>query len=149
MMGQYKLTPMSPEDGIDWLEYDEGNWERRGDDVRSLIFDIAGVSENIAADVANFLSVQYGHQAVSGEATEDPYGIEARYEEKDPDDEQFQDNWDEFRKEILSRARYFQNGSRSEAGRHIPRFEEPQNYWWKVGYPRISSGRSRELFLEG
>ena len=58
-----------------------------------MIAKVADVCDVIAKDLAAFLSERHGH-----EGTEDLYGSDVRYEEREPDFSQFHNMWDEPRK---------------------------------------------------
>lgn len=81
------------------------DWERHGEPVNVLIQDIAGVNEDVANDVQEYLSFYFGGYYKDFE--ENPYGDEARYEENPPDNYAFQESWDFFCQEIRYRARFF------------------------------------------
>ena len=102
----FELTPNGPEEPFEYFLVKEGRWERRGDPVEYVIGEMAGLSENIADDVTALLSDWHSYPAVKG-GEEDPYGSEAMYEERGPEDWYFRDIWTEFCNEIQSRARFF------------------------------------------
>ncbi len=103
--GHFYLTPSEPE-GIEYTMAKEFGWERRGDPVDLFISEIAGLEEEIVKDIQEHLSDRFGDDAFDG-GCEDPYGDQACYDEKGPDDCDFRDTWDFFRVEIRSRSRFF------------------------------------------
>ena len=103
---QFVLTPETPVEWEEHWDYDFGNWQRKGEDARTLIADLAQVDDRIANDVANHLSDRLRYYAVKN-GEEDPFGYEACYEEREPADLQFHDAWNVLRVEIIERARYF------------------------------------------
>lgn len=106
----FELTPNEP-DAFDSAMMREGSWDwyREGNPVADTIADIAELSEEIAGDVRGLLHASYQHEAIMvGE--ENPYGVEACYDESETNDWKFPDTWAAFRTEIRSRARFF-NGS--------------------------------------
>ena len=111
------LTPEYPTEWYDFWEAREGTWERRGDPVEFVIAEMAGLDERVASDLTVLLSGQHSYSEVKG-GMEDPYGIEAMYEERRPDDSEFRFTWDEFRKEVRSRSRFF-NARAEEMLRYI------------------------------
>jgi hypothetical protein len=90
---QFHLTPSEP-DGVDYIfAKEEGYWNRPGDPVTQVIADIAGLDEEIAENIREYLSNQHGYFAVK-DGEEDLYGDDAQYEEDGPDDLHFQDTWE-------------------------------------------------------
>ena len=107
----YELTPDGP---VDWYEHykaSEGEWERRGDPAEWVIAEAAGLDEKPAKDVTELLSAQHGYWAIREEGREDPYGYDATYERREPNDREFLYTWAEFRREIRSRSRFFSTES--------------------------------------
>ena len=103
----FVLTPTEPS-GYDSVMIREGLsdfWERDGDPVDELIGSIACVSEDIASDVSRLLSDHRSYQAAK-DGEEDPYGFEARYEEREGFDLWFRMNWVELQRELRSRSRF-------------------------------------------
>jgi len=100
------LTPEYPTEWYDFWEAREGTWERRGDPVVVVIGEMAGLDERVASDLTVLLSGHHSYSEVKG-GMEDPYGIEAMYEERCPDDSEFRFTWEEFRREVRSRSRFF------------------------------------------
>ena len=90
------------------------DWERKGEPVKYLIQDIAGVVESIADDIQTYLSFYYGGDPQDFE--ENPYDDEACYEEQSPDRYAFQESWDFFCKEIRYRARFFSQSAEEVLG---------------------------------
>lgn len=111
----FELTPddmSEPEEFVQWAITRE--WERRGDPVEWVISEVAGVSEEIARDVRELLSNKHGHWTFVKDGGEDPYSSEAMYEERDPSSGGFRYTWDEFRREIRFRARFFNNEAKGK-----------------------------------
>ena len=98
----FYLTPNYPTEPHEYLQASEHNWERRGTPVESAIADMACIQEKLATDVTRLLSTKYGYWVVREEGREDPYGIEAMYQEKGPDSSFFQSAWKAFCDEITS-----------------------------------------------
>lgn len=108
IQNQFEPTPPYP---VEWYEpwnAKEGTWEQRGEPAEAFIAETASVSESIASYIANLLSDRYRYRAVK-EGGVDPYGCHTLYEERDPSDAPFYVSWVAFRKEILTRARFFPN----------------------------------------
>lgn len=103
---QFELTPLYPVDGYELWDAKKGEWERRGESPEVIIAEITGLSESVADGVAGLLSDWYKYEAVKG-GEEDPYGPEARYEQREPRDGQFYVSWAESRREILTQRRFF------------------------------------------
>ena len=81
-------------------------WVPEGEPVADVIAGMASLSERVAGDVTTLLSSYYSYRAVK-DGGEDPYGSEAFYEERRPDDGNFRGTWSAFRDEIRTRARFF------------------------------------------
>ena len=103
----FYLTPNYPDEPFGYYQASEHNWDRRGDPAKYVISDIAGFNEEVAADVTRLLSDEYDSWANREEGREDPYGFDARYEEKRPDDWYFRNAWTAFRDEITFHTRFF------------------------------------------
>ena len=93
------------------INYD---WERKGEPVKYLIQDIAGVVESVADDVQTYLSYYYSGDPRDFE--ENPYDDEACYEEQSPDRYAFQESWNFFCQEIRYRARFFSQSAEEVLG---------------------------------
>ena len=102
----FELTPDHPSEPYEYVEAGEGRWERRGDPVEYAMAEMAGLEQNVADDVRALLSDQHGYRAVRG-GMEDPYGRDAMYESRGPNDLGFRYTWSELRREVRSRSRFF------------------------------------------
>ena len=85
-------------------------WEQDGDPVEHIIAEIAGLEPEIAEDLRELLSGRYAYPAIK-DGDDDPYGVDAHYVAKDPDDWEFRETWSDFRRDIQSRARFFSVGA--------------------------------------
>ena len=104
---QFELTPNDPVDSEEFIDIAMGfGWARKGEAAATVIADIAGLVQQIADDVANWLSESFGWREVP-RGGEDPYGSEAHYEQLIPNTGRFRNGWDNFRNEIGTRARFF------------------------------------------
>ena len=103
----FRLTPDHPSEPDEYMEASEGRWERRGEPANFIIADIASLDEEIADDVTASLSDKHGGYWVIKGGGEDPYGDDAMYEARGPDDSGFQYSWAELRRQIRSRSRFF------------------------------------------
>ena len=103
----FYLTPNEPS-GIDYALVKEGvwDWERPGEPVDTVISEIADIDLGLAGKIREQLSDLHGYGAVR-DGDEDPYANDAHYEELPIDDLNYQETWNEFRKEIKARARFF------------------------------------------
>ena len=79
----------------------KGQWEREGYPVDDVIAKITGLSEPAVLEVESLMARQFSYGAVK-EGEEDPYSAEARYEERELDDQ-----WNDFCNEIRSKKRFF------------------------------------------
>ena len=101
----FRLTPGYPDEIYESLQASEGEWERRGNAVDILVGDMAGLDQGVAGDLTSLLSGRHTYAAAK-EGEENPYGLEAMYEEREPFDLAFRLTWAEFRREIRSRSRF-------------------------------------------
>ncbi|MDJ0946333.1 MAG: RES domain-containing protein [Kiloniellales bacterium] len=106
----FDLTPSEPE-GLEYTWAKEFGWERKGEDVDQLIASMAGLDDEPANDIQEYLSGKY-YEPFDVDL-DDPYGSDARYEEKKPDEYNFRETWDFFRGEIRARSRFFSNHARN------------------------------------
>ena len=102
----FQLTPGYPEEPVELFLYKEGEWERRGDSTDILIGDIVGLDEPVAERLASLLSDRHTYEDAK-DGVQDPYGLEAMYEEREAFDLGFQLAWNEFQREIQSKSRFF------------------------------------------
>ena len=107
----FRLTPDYPSEPYEHMEASERRWERRGELANYIIAEIAGLDEEIAADVTASLSHQHGGYRVIKGGGEDPYGDDAMYEARGPNDSGFHYTWAELRRQIRSRSRFFSTES--------------------------------------
>ena len=101
----FYLTLGYPSEPYEYFQASEHDWERKGDQVKDALSDLAQINGNIAADVVKLLSDEYGYCAVK-EGQEDPYGLEAMYEQKSPDSSFFQRMWEVFCDDITFSSRF-------------------------------------------
>jgi hypothetical protein len=107
----FETTPIDPSE--EGLPYDsEIDWTRSGEPIADVIAEIAQLEPEAAEAVRKHLSEETAWDAHEG-GYEDPFGIDAYYEEGRPDTGGFHESWEFFRQEIRSRARFF---SRSAQG---------------------------------
>jgi hypothetical protein len=105
LQAQFDLTSSEPV-GYDYYLAKEGRWNRPGDPVAVVIADMAGLDEEISEDIREHLSGIYGYRARK-DGEEDPYGYEAQYEERGPNDYNFHDTWEGFCQRLKWRSRFF------------------------------------------
>ena len=101
------LTPDYPDELHEYYQASEGDWDRRGEPAKYVIMDMADIAEEVAADATKLLSDEYGYWAIREEGREDPYGFDARYEEKAPDVQYLQNAWTKLRAAKTSRKHLF------------------------------------------
>ena len=88
-----------------------GVWgEPSGEPVEQVIAEIAGLEPEIADDLRELLSGRHSYVAIK-DGEEDPYGVDAHYTAKGPDDWEFRETWSEFCRQIRSRSRFFSAGA--------------------------------------
>ena len=87
--------------------FDQDYWFSEGTPVTDVIARIAHLDEwNIAEDLMDLLSYLYRDDAIR-DGGEDPYDIEAYYEEISPNDGSYRYDWSAFRNEIMYQERFF------------------------------------------
>lgn len=106
------MTSPDPE-GMDYLAAKYGYWEQPGEPITDVILNLIDSSEALAEAVREYLSDQY--DPVHKDALIDPcrYAIESQYDEKAIETYKFQESWQTFRKEIISKARFFNQSAKS------------------------------------
>jgi RES domain-containing protein/HEPN superfamily RES-like protein len=106
----YRRTASEPDDFESMMMRDgDYSWQREGDRVTTVIRDAAGIKEKPAEHVRQILEERHHHARHKDEewVSENPFGDEAHYEEKDVDDEEFQVEWFAFRRSLRTEARLF------------------------------------------
>jgi HEPN/RES N-terminal domain 1 len=111
IQSDFNLTATEPQ-GYELALAQEFGWERAGEPVNHIIQEIAGVDEPIATTIQEHLSDRFGYHAAK-EGEEDPYGDEACYEGKGPDEWGLRETWDWCRSEVRFRSRFFSPHARS------------------------------------
>ena len=96
----FHLTPDHPSQPFQYT------WERRGDPVEDIVAEIAGLQDRVAGDLVELLSDQHSYSAIS-EGREDPYGPDARYEPRSPNDLLFEVTWEMLCDELRSSPTLF------------------------------------------
>lgn len=102
----YSQTSSEPE-GYDYALAKEGIWERDGEIIEYLICDIAGIESEAGKDVLAYLSDVYDARGKDSLYEEQPYDIEAQYEEKEIDTAVFSEDWLSFKRTIRTQSRFF------------------------------------------
>ena len=104
----FVLTPHGPETPEEYFTLAiHGNWRRRGESVEDVVADLAGLDEPAVGDVIDGLSTGFDTYRTVKEGGEHPYDSEALYETRELDTFAYHSRWEEFRREIGSRARFF------------------------------------------
>ncbi|MEP2682240.1 MAG: RES domain-containing protein [Sulfitobacter sp.] len=86
------------------MDYD---WEREGQQTHYAIMDAANTSQEISQDVQAILSYRFFDFEEATMGLEAEFSNEAHYEEIMPRDERWQEEWDNFEKQIKTEARFF------------------------------------------
>ncbi|UEX77723.1 RES domain-containing protein [Spiribacter halobius] len=102
----FYMTSPDPE-GIDYLAAKYGHWEQPGEPVTYAIMNLIASSEELAEAVRDYLSDRYDPSGKDAMIDPCPYAIDSQYEERPIDTYEFQESWASFRREILSRSRFF------------------------------------------
>lgn len=108
----FYLTSSEPE-GFDYHLAREGLWDRPGEPILDLIQSLAGIDEEPAEAIHEYLSAKYDAWDKDALVDPQPYDAEAQYEERPIDSYEFADSWARFRNEVGSRSRYFNIRARS------------------------------------
>ncbi len=104
----FVLTPIGPETPEEYLTWAiRGTWSPRGEPVEDVIANMAGLDESAVGDVIGELSAGFDTYRAVKEGGRHPYDSQALYEERELDTSAYHSNWEEFRREIGSRARFF------------------------------------------
>ena len=104
----FEFTSIDPDDHSDiMVRLGLTPWEREGEYVLYVIADMAGLTEATAIDLTNLLRKIHYSYPDEKEGAFNPYGYDAFYEERAPDTDELVNTWDEFRHDIQSRARFF------------------------------------------
>ena len=103
----FHLTPNYPDNPDELYAFRFGHdWERRGCSTNDLVAEIAGLEQEIADDIVQHLSDIHSYRMVR-HGGEDPYGLEARYEESGPNAGPFRIIWDNVPNSIQHQVRFF------------------------------------------
>ena len=103
----FHLTPNYPDNPDELYAFRFGHdWERRGCSPNDLVAEIAGLEQEIADDIVQHLSDIHSYRMVR-HGGEDPYGLEARYEESGPNAGPFRIIWDNVPNSIQHQVRFF------------------------------------------
>ena len=76
-------------------------------DVKTVIEDVAGLEQHIAADVRKYLLNKLAQTVNVAEGVGNPYSHGMLYNEREADTSDFRSAWWDFKEEIRSRARFF------------------------------------------
>ena len=109
---EYHRTASEPDS---WSAYKEMeiDWERDGDTVSELLHEMLESDEPLIDAVKQELSDQHHSYDDAAAGEEDPYGDDAHYALRRPNDYEFQDAWSAFETEIRTRARFFSSLAQS------------------------------------
>ena len=101
------LTPDYPADPDDLITLALGfDWERRGCTPQEVVTKVSGLNEEVAEEIVALLRGFHAYQIVKY-GDEDPYGVEARYEEIGPNAGPFWGIWNTVPDGIRHQARFF------------------------------------------
>jgi len=106
----YVRTPDQPNSWqLSMLADRESNydWERDGTPVVDAIADAAQISLAAAEDVLEILEERHGNFDKDTMGEESEYSSDSYYEEKGPDDREWQEEWRYFEHSLKTQARYF------------------------------------------
>lgn len=106
MTSLFLRTPAGPTGWEVFLQA-EGRWQRDGDDVLTVITEVAGVDRKIAEDIRVILHDQHYDLERAQIGEEGPYDRGARYARRGLDDRDWDLRWRRFVLELRERARFF------------------------------------------
>ena len=109
---EFERTASEPDN---WALYkeSESDWEREGDQIEEILYEILECDEPLITALKERLSDLYFSfdEAAAGE--EDPYGDDAHYVPRKPNGHKLWDAWSRFEDEIRTRARFFSRTAES------------------------------------
>ena len=111
----FYLTPHEPT-GLEYSAIGFGiirDWERRGDPVASVISGIVDIDEDFAKEIRSLLEQKYEFCGFDPDY-ENPYGIEACYEERTPDGSRLFQSWEKTMDDVRFRRRFFNDDVRGK-----------------------------------
>jgi len=91
----------------------EGLWEQPGEPVLDLLQILAGIDEEPAQAIHDYLSATYDAWGKDALVDPQPYDSDAQYEERPINSYEFADTWARFKNEVGSRSRYFNLSARA------------------------------------
>lgn len=83
------------------------DWERDGEPVIWAVANSCGIAEDIAEDVCSILEDEYSDYDSTLSGVETEFSPESYYEEKMPDDSQWNSQWSKFSESLQREARFF------------------------------------------
>lgn len=102
----FEFQSWEPE-GIDRLAAKEGYWEPRGSNAESVIYEIAGVEENLCTDIRECLAEHHDTMLPGDPEAEEFFGELSHWSEKAIDAGSLDCEWRELEQELKTRARFF------------------------------------------
>lgn len=107
----FRLIPSEPEDAEGWLMQRLGHWPPfDGHSIADVVTDLVGEHEEFVRDLISLLADAYDPPTWDYKDSLDierAYDTDSEYQDRGPDDKPFRSRWDQFRREIQSRARFF------------------------------------------
>ena len=106
------FSPPDPE-GVDSLGAQKGYWEQPGEPVTYAIMNLIDSTDDLAEAIREHLSDLHDPRGKDAIFEFSPYANDSHYEERPIDTYEFKESWVSFRREILSRSRFFNRAAKS------------------------------------
>jgi hypothetical protein len=100
------------------------NWERKGEEATYAIANAAYVDEEIAEDIREVLAERHFDFEDAKMGEENEFDEHSHYTEKDPDDTEFQAEWNQFERDLHTQARFFSSSAQATLDRVFERLDE-------------------------
>ena len=110
------------------------DWSRKGDQTAYAIAGAVKIDETIAEDIQVILADRHSDIERERMGEETPYAADCHYEEKTPDDIEFQSEWSVFEHDLKTSARFFSGSAHAILGRV---FEKVDRYKTHAGRPVV------------
>jgi hypothetical protein len=108
----FYMTSSEPE-GVEVMLAKEGRWEQEGAPIQYVIMDLLNTSDEVSEEIRRYLSYNYDPAGEDALIDPCPFADDAHYEERRIDTYEFEETWASFRREILSRSRFFNPNAKS------------------------------------
>jgi hypothetical protein len=113
----YYRTPSGPND-FEYMMYKESDadWERDGEPAQYAIASAAMMDDAIGEDVREILEDRHYDHEEAKVGGEGEFDVESQYEERGPDDAEYQKSWWKFQKSLQTETRLFNRSAQEALG---------------------------------